>query len=66
MNKKKKVITHYDSKSLMNYTLSPGWTEQEVKILKLALQKYGVGKWKKIITSECLPGKSVGQIYIQT
>ena len=38
MNKnKKKIITHNDSKSLWNYTLSPGWTEQEVKILKLAL-----------------------------
>lgn len=28
--------------------------------------KFGVGKWKKILKSNCLPGKSVGQIYMQT
>lgn len=37
-----------DSKSLHNYTLSPGWTKEEVEILKIALMKYGIGKWKKI------------------
>ena len=37
-----------DSKSLHNYTLSPGWTRQEVDILKIALMKFGIGKWKKI------------------
>jgi hypothetical protein len=34
-----------DSKSLHNYTLSPGWTKDEVEILKIALMKYGIGKW---------------------
>lgn len=37
-----------DSKSLHNYTLSPGWTKEEVDILKIALMKVGIGKWKKI------------------
>jgi len=37
-----------DSKSLHNYTLSPGWSADEVEILKIALMKFGIGKWKKI------------------
>lgn len=37
-----------DSKSLHNYTLSPGWTKEEVEILKIALKKYGIGRWKQI------------------
>lgn len=28
--------------------------------------KFGVGKWKKIVKSKCLTGKSIGQIYMQT
>lgn len=65
MQKTKDVSVNH-SKSLWNYTLSPGWTNDEVFILKLALQKFGIGRWKQIIQSECLPGKSVGQIYLQT
>jgi hypothetical protein len=34
---KKKHLNHTDSKSLWNYTLSPGWREDEVKVLKQAL-----------------------------
>lgn len=64
--KRKKIGAHHESKSLWNYTLSPGWTIEEVKILKLALQKFGIGKWRSIVNSECLPDKSIGQIYIQT
>ncbi len=59
-------IEHCQSKSLWNITLSPGWTIEEVSILKKALQKLGIGKWRKIIESQCLPGKSIGQIYMQT
>lgn len=61
-----KKIEHHQSKSLWNYTLSPGWKTEEVHVLRLALQKFGIGKWKKILESKCLPGKSIGQIYMQT
>ncbi len=61
-----KKIQHNQSKSLWNYTLSPGWKPDEVRVLKLALQKFGIGRWKKIIKSNCIPGKSIGQIYMQT
>jgi len=44
--------------------LNPGWTEEEVSILKLALMRFGVGRWRKIVKSQCLPGKSIGQIYM--
>lgn len=60
MKKSKRSISHCESKSLWNFTLSPGWNLEEVSILKKALQKYGIGKWKKIIESKCLPGKSIG------
>jgi hypothetical protein len=63
---KKTKINHNESVSLWNYTLSPGWSRAEVEVLKLALQKFGIGKWSRIIRSECLPGKSIGQIYLQT
>lgn len=51
---------HHQSDSLWNYTLSPGWTEQEVSVLKLALMRYGIGRWRKIINCQCMPGKSIG------
>ena len=62
----KTKIKHNESVSLWNYTLSPGWSRAEVEVLKLALQKFGIGKWASIIKSKCLPGKSIGQIYLQT
>ncbi|CDW75399.1 UNKNOWN [Stylonychia lemnae] len=52
-NQSKKIA---ESKSLWNYALSPGWTQQEVEILKIALMKFGVGKWtaiEKQITNTC-------------
>lgn len=54
-----------DSLSLWNYALSPGWNRQEVEILKIALMKFGVGKWKAIEASGCLPTKTIGQMYLQ-
>ena len=35
--KNRRQIVHSDSRSLWNYTLSPGWSNEEVAILKLAL-----------------------------
>jgi len=37
-----------DSKSLSNLSLSPGWSFQECHILKLALMKFGIGRWRMI------------------
>jgi hypothetical protein len=56
----------HDSKSLGNYTISPGWTRNEVEVLKIALMKYGIGKWRKIKRCKCLPGKTVSQMVLQT
>ena len=51
-----------DSRSLWNYTLSPGWTAKEVEVFRLALMKFGMGKWTAIVNSNVLPGKTVGQL----
>jgi len=37
-----------------------------MEILKLALMKYGVGCWKKIEASGCLPNKAISQCYLMT
>eukprot|EP00959_Pyramimonas_sp_CCMP1952_P178650 3734178-Pyramimonas_sp.AAC.1 len=68
-----------DSASLWNFTLVPGhpgsgvvrtrpsgWTNEEVAVLKLALMKFGVGQWKEIVESGCLPGKLIQQLNGQT
>jgi hypothetical protein len=44
----KRTHCAHDSKSLWNYTLSPGWTDDEMELLKVGLKKYSVGRWKKI------------------
>jgi hypothetical protein len=62
----KQIKNISDSKSLWNYTLSPGWTIEEVEVLKIALMKYGIGKWKRIQRSNCLPGKTIAQMNLQT
>ena len=54
-----------DSKSLWNFSLSPGWTTEEVEVFGAALIKYGIGSWKIIINARCLPGKTVAQLYNQ-
>jgi hypothetical protein len=51
--------TTTSSRSLWNYALAPGWTSQEVEILKLALMKHGVGRWNKIVGGEYLPTKNL-------
>jgi hypothetical protein len=35
-------------------------------VLKLALMKFGVGKWTRIEKSKVLPTKSIQQCYLQT
>jgi hypothetical protein len=61
-----KRIVAFDSPSLWNGTLSPGWTREEIQILRLAIMKFGVGSWSKIIASGCLPGKNRAQLNLQT
>lgn len=60
------IVRSNDSASLWNCTLSPGWTQSEVQVLRQALMKFGVGNWMKIIESECLPGKTIAQMNLQT
>ncbi|KAJ2157501.1 hypothetical protein GGF46_004473 [Coemansia sp. RSA 552] len=60
------VVRSNDSASLWNCTLSPGWTQDEVQVLRQALMKLGVGNWMGIIESECLPGKTIAQMNLQT
>ncbi|KXN72479.1 hypothetical protein CONCODRAFT_4704 [Conidiobolus coronatus NRRL 28638] len=60
------IIRSNDSASLWNCTLSPGWTSEEVQILRKALIKFGVGNWAKIIESQCLMGKTIAQMNLQT
>ncbi|KAJ1871737.1 hypothetical protein H4R99_006509 [Coemansia sp. RSA 1722] len=60
------VVRSNDSASLWNCTLSPGWTQDEVQVLRQALMKFGVGNWMKIIESEALPGKTIAQMNLQT
>lgn len=55
-----------DSQSLKNSTLAPGWQRDEVDVLKVALMKFGVGRWKKIMQNGCLPGKTPSQLSSQT
>ncbi|KAK8797334.1 hypothetical protein WA158_004542 [Blastocystis sp. Blastoise] len=51
-----------DSESVWNATLSPGWNEKELHVLRLAIMKYGVGSWKIMTDEKILPGKNVTQI----
>jgi hypothetical protein len=55
-----------DAASLWNFTPSPGWTKEEVFALKLALEKFGIGKWVQITQSGVLPGKLIQQLNGQT
>ena len=48
-----------EDKSRWNYSLSPGWSKEEIQILKWALQVYGVGKWRQIEEAKVLPSKNI-------
>jgi len=52
------------SSSLWNSVLSPGFTQEEVDMLRLALIKYGCGSWVKI--QYHFPFKKCFQLNIQT
>jgi len=61
-----KMLRSNESASLWNSTLSPGWSGEEMQVLRLALMKLGVGNWTGIIESGCLPGKTTSQLNNQT
>lgn len=50
----------------MNQTVAPGWCAEEVRVLRVALMKFGIGQWKAIMKSQCLPGKTSAQLSSQT
>jgi len=54
------------SDSLVNQTVAPGWCSEEVSVLRIALMKFGIGQWKAIMKSQCLPGKTSAQLSSQT
>jgi len=53
-----------NSASLWNSVISPGFTNEEVDLLRLALIKYGCGSWQKI--EHHFPFKKCFQLNIQT
>lgn len=55
-----------DAASLWNFSPSPGWTKDEVLVLKAALAKFGIGRWVQIMDSGLLPGKLIQQLNGQT
>ncbi len=55
-----------DAISLWNFAPSPGFTKDEVCILKVALQYFGVGRWVQILDTGLLPGKLIQQLNGQT
>jgi hypothetical protein len=59
------VLRPNDSTSLWNYTLSPGWTQEESELLRRAVIYFGIGNWASIIQSGCLPLKTNAQMNLQ-
>ena len=54
-----------DAISLWNFAPSPGFTKEEVVILKYCLI-LRVGRWVQILDSGFLPGKLIQQLNCQT
>ncbi|KAI9345212.1 hypothetical protein BDR26DRAFT_1005577 [Obelidium mucronatum] len=59
-------IRSKDSPSLWNTSINQGWSTAEEDVLCKALMKFGVGNWRAILDSGCLPGKNPAQMYLQT
>ena len=38
----------WQSASAFNYSWSPGWSQKDKDVLRNALMKFGVGRWKKL------------------
>lgn len=50
------------SESLSNASISPGWTEKEIEILRKAILKFGLGNWRELFEGGYLPGKTISQL----
>eukprot|EP00300_Choanocystis_sp_HF-7_P038954 c5657_g1_i1.p1 GENE.c5657_g1_i1~~c5657_g1_i1.p1 ORF type:complete len:210 (+),score=53.43 c5657_g1_i1:44-673(+) len=61
-----RFVKSAESRSLWNYTLSPGWQDSEVEILKKCMAKIGVGMWTRYKELGVLPGKNPAQLNQQT
>ena len=61
-----RFVKSAESRSLWNYTLSPGWSEEEVDILTKCMMKHGVGNWSLYKKLGVLPGKTTAQLNTQT
>eukprot|EP00127_Corallochytrium_limacisporum_P000756 Clim_evm42s25 gene=Clim_evmTU42s25 len=61
----KASVVSNDSKSLYNFTLSPGWSEFESQMLRRCAVRFGIGKWSDIIESGSMFGKSNSQLNLQ-
>eukprot|EP00002_Diphylleia_rotans_P027993 TRINITY_DN5639_c0_g1_i3.p1 TRINITY_DN5639_c0_g1~~TRINITY_DN5639_c0_g1_i3.p1 ORF type:complete len:193 (-),score=38.48 TRINITY_DN5639_c0_g1_i3:99-677(-) len=55
-----------DSLSLWNFSSSPGWSPEESQVLRLAIMKYGLGNWANLLSKNVIPGKTRGQLTLQT
>eukprot|EP01084_Bolivina_argentea_P145963 255700_1 len=64
MTTRSRLQNQNDSKSLWNYTLSPGWSGFDAHILRLAIIKYGCGSWRDI--GRHFPLKNCNQLNLQT
>lgn len=50
----------------LQFAPSPGFTKEDVGILKIALMALGVGRWVQILDTGLLPGKMIQQLNCQT
>jgi len=64
MSTRARLQNSNDSKSLWNFTLSPGWSQFDAHILRLGLMRYGCGSWRDI--GRHFPLKNCGQLNLQT
>lgn len=53
------------SSSLWNVSMQAGWSPMEIKLLKVGVMKYGVGKWTEFYQSQVIPTKDIGSCYLQ-
>ena len=61
---KRNIVFTGDSPSLWNVALSPGWSKEEIEILRMAIMKFGVGKLANITKCGCLPGNIIIHRYL--